>query len=274
MLARAEDLDLTGVEGLIFDLDGTLHNSGVPAPGAIELVAWARAKGMPFVFCTQDPEYGEAHVAGRLRAAGFDARVEDVVTGGAAIVSELRRRYGDQPIELLCRPIIIAHLTGRGLRMAAEGETAPAALFGMFNGFSGADLERGCAAAWRGADLYTVAYDRAFKLPTGLIPGSGGFVAAIAHVTGRWAEALGKPGLAVAEACLVKLGTKGVATLVVGDTLDADILMGKRIGARTVTPLTGTTSLADLEGLPADERPDWAIKDVSVLLEALKARAP
>jgi ribonucleotide monophosphatase NagD (HAD superfamily) len=196
------------------------------------------------------------------------------VTGGAAIVSELRRRYGDQPIEMLCRPQIVSHLTGRGLRMADEGETAPATLFGVFNGFSGADIERGCAAAWRGADLYTVAYDRAFKLPTGLIPGSGGFVAAVEHVTGRRAEALGKPGLAIAQACLAKLGTKGAATLVVGDTLDADILMGKRIGARTITPVTGTTSERDLEGLAVEERPDWAIKDVSVLLEALRARFP
>lgn len=274
MLATAQDLDLAGVEALILDLDGTLHNSGVPTSGAIELVAWLRAKGVPFVFCTQDPDYGEAHVASRLRAAGFDVREADVVTGGATIVAELRRRYSDAPIELLCSDQQIKHLTGRGLKAAEPGDNAPAALFGVYNGFSGADLERGCAAAWRGADLYVIAYDRSFRLPDGLIAGCGPFAKAVEHVTGRSSEALAKPSEAMARAALQRLGKQGSATLVIGDTLDADIQLGKKIGARTVLAMSGTTSLDDLERLPEAERPDWAVKDVSVVLEALQGRFP
>jgi HAD superfamily hydrolase (TIGR01450 family) len=272
MLATAKDLNLAGIEALILDLDGTLHNSGVPTSGAIEMVAWMRAKGVPFVFCTQDPDYGEAHVASRLKASGFDVREEDVVTGGATIVAELRRRYGDTPIELLCSDQQIAHLTARGLKAAAPGDDAPAILFGIYNGFSGADLERGCAAAWRGADLFVIAWDRSFRLPDGLIAGCGPFAKAVEHVTGRSSEALAKPSEAMARAALQRLGKQGAVTLVIGDTLDADIQLGKRIGARTVLALSGTTSLADLERLPAEERPDWAVKDVSVVFEALRAR--
>ena len=272
MLATAHDLDLRGVEALILDLDGTLHNSGVATPGAAELVAWARGVGLPFVFCTQDPEFGEAHVAARLRTAGIDAHESDVVTGGSVIVSELRRRYDDRPIELICSAQQIAHLTGRGLKAAAEGEAAPATLFGIYNGFSGADLERGCAAAWRGADLYVIAYDRSFRMPDGLIPGAGPFARAVEHVTGKRVEDLAKPSRAMAEAALARLGASGAATLVVGDSLEADIPLGKRIGARTILPLTGTGSLADIEALPADERPDWVVSDVSVVLEALKGQ--
>ncbi len=222
------------------------------------------------MFCTQDPEYGENIVAARLRESGFEARPEEVVTGGSVIVSELLKRYGGAPIELMCTERQIAHLTGRGLKAAAPGEAAPATLFGLYNGFSGQDLERACAAAWRGADLYVVAYDRSFRMPDGLIAGAGALAKAVEHVTGKNAEALGKPSRAMAEAALARLGTSGAATLVIGDNLDADIALGKRIGARTILPITGTTSLDDLADASPEERPDWVVKDVSVVLEALR----
>jgi HAD superfamily hydrolase (TIGR01450 family) len=272
MRVTAEALDLSGVEGLILDLDGTLHNSGVAAPGAVEMLAWLRARGLPFVLCTQDAEHGETRTAERLRAAGLDARPEDIVSGGAALVAFLKARYRGAPIEAIATERQAQYFVDRGIRLAAPGEKAAALLLLSYNGFSGADLDRACQAIWSGADFLTLAFDRSFRMPHGLIPGLGPFVKAVEHVTRKRARALGKPSREIAAAALAKLGTKPQSTLVVGDTLDADIRMGKNIGARTILTLSGTTSLADLKRARASERPDWAIDDVSVLFEAMRAR--
>jgi len=272
MRATAETFDLAGVEGLILDLDGTLHNGGVAAPGAIELLAWLRQRKIPFVFCTQDAEYGEAHVHSRLRAAGLDARQEEIVSGGAAAVAFLKARYDDAPIEAIATPRQGQYFADRGIRLAAKGDKPAALLLLSYNGFSGGDLDRACQTVWAGADFLTLALDRSFRMPQGLIPGLGAFAKAVEHVTRKRARVLGKPSHEIAAAALAKLGTSAGATLVVGDNLDADIRMGRNIGARTILTLSGTTSLADLTRVRPAERPDAAIDDVSVLLQALKTQ--
>jgi arabinose operon protein AraL len=272
MRTAAEALDLSGVEGVIFDLDGTLHNSGVAAPGAVEMISWLRARRRPFVFCTQDAEYGEAHILSRLQAAGFDARYEDIVSGGAVLTAFLKARYGDAPIEAIATPMQSHYLAERGIRLAAGGDKAAALLLLLYNGFSGADLDRACQTVGSGADFLTLAFDRSFRMPHGLIPGLGPFVKAVEYVTRKRARPLGKPSREIAAAALAKLGVTAKAALVVGDTLDADIRMGRNIGARTVLTLSGTTSLADVARGRPSERPDGVIDDVSVLFEAMRAQ--
>jgi len=272
MQTAADGLDLSGIEGVVFDLDGTLHNSGIAAPGAVDMIAWLRARGLPFVFCTQDAEHGEAHIFARLRAAGFDARLEEIVSGGAVLIAYLKARYGDAPIEAIANEKQLQYFSERGVRFAAPGDKAEALVLLSYNGFSGADLDRACQAVWSGADFLTLAFDRSFRMPHGLIPGLGPFVKAVEHVTRKRARALGKPSREIAEAALAKLGTTAKATLVVGDTLEADILMGRNIGARTVLTLSGSTSRTDHARASAGERPDWVIDDVSALFEAMKVQ--
>ena len=57
----------------------------------------------------------------------------------------------------------------------------------------------------------------------------------------------------------------------VGDRLDTDIRVGRRLGLTTVLPLTGVTTPAVLEATPADERPDYVVDSLEEL-PALLAR--
>lgn len=273
MLARAQDIDLTGVGGLLLDLDGTLHNKGSATPGAVELIDYCRAIKLPFVFCTQDAEHGEGAILQRLREAGIDAREDEIVTGGSLVAPQIRERCGDGPVETIATAHQLAHLRARGLRIAEPGETPVAVMLGLYGGFAAADLERACRAVWGGAKLFTLAFDRAFPTGAGLIPGIGAFAKAVEHVTGVRALCIGKPSRAFANAALARLKVKAANALVVGDTLDADIRMGRSIGARTLAVLTGSTSREDVRRAAPNSRPDWLTADVSVLLAALQGKA-
>ena len=59
---------------------------------------------------------------------------------------------------------------------------------------------------------------------------------------------------------------------VIGDRLDTDIRVGRRLGLRTVLPLTGVTSRVALEAAAEDERPDFVIESLEELPDVLERR--
>lgn len=60
-----------------------------------------------------------------------------------------------------------------------------------------------------------------------------------------------------------ELGTRSANTIMVGDTMETDILGGVQMGFKTVLTLTGSTSLEDLESYAY--RPDHIITSIQEL---------
>ena len=72
----------------------------------------------------------------------------------------------------------------------------------------------------------------------------------------------GKPYPALAETAMHRMGVTPQQTLLVGDRLQTDIKCGKNAGCATAAVLTGVSSRADIEALPANERPDYVLQSV------------
>jgi len=77
---------LRAAQGFIFDMDGTLvlgdaasggHN---PLPGAVDLLAALRGRGIPFRVFTNGTAKPPATYAAGLRKVGFDLRDEEMMT--------------------------------------------------------------------------------------------------------------------------------------------------------------------------------------------------
>jgi NagD protein len=94
-------------------------------------------------------------------------------------------------------------------------------------------------------------------------PGCGAIVRAIEAATGKSALALGKPSpITMCEAAR-QLGTE--RTVVIGDTMETDILGGVQLGFSTVLVLSGGTRRSALDGFAY--RPTHVVKSISDLLE-------
>ena len=108
-------------------------------------------------------------------------------------------------------------------------------------------LERAVNLILGGAKLIATNLDPNCPTKTGTRPGCGATVAYLETVTGIKAFSVGKPSPIMMRAARKQLGLATSQTIMIGDTVDTDILGGTQMGYRTVLTLSGSTSRAELE---------------------------
>ena len=91
-------------------------------------------------------------------------------------------------------------------------------------------------------------------------------IAAVEAVTGQTVEAtVGKPSPIILEVALAALGVAAGDAVIVGDRIETDITMGKRLGLHTILVLSGITR-------PGDPRiaalaPDHVLRSLQELVD-------
>ncbi|GIZ03394.1 glycerol-3-phosphate phosphatase [Caerostris extrusa] len=112
-----------------------------------------------------------------------------------------------------------------------------------------------------------IATNRDEQFPTEgnlIIPGAGTFVAAVEIVSGRKATALGKPEKFMLDC--IKIAHPKIdfsRTIMIGDRLNTDILLGTKHGLKTLLVGTGINSLEDVRQLElsTDEQKQLLVPD-------------
>ncbi len=74
---------------ILLDIDGVLHVSGVPIPGAVDAVARLREQGHALRFVTDNSTRPRETLAHELRELGFDLEDDELQTTPRAAASEL-----------------------------------------------------------------------------------------------------------------------------------------------------------------------------------------
>src|SRR5437660_7373719 len=101
----------------------------------------------------------------------------------------------------------------------------------------------------------------------GLRPGCGAIVAMLETATGLKAFSVGKPSPVMMRAARKELGLATDETIMIGDTMETDILGGVAMGYRTALVLTGSTRREDLKRYAY--RPDFILDSIADLCDEL-----
>src|SRR5690606_29549278 len=88
-------------------------------------------------------------------------------------------------------------------------------------------------------------------------------VAMIEEATNKKAFSVGKPSPVMMRSARKYLGMEARETIIIGDTMDTDILGGVQLGYTTILTLSGFTKKSDLNHY--DIKPDMIIKSVAEL---------
>ena len=100
----------------------------------------------------------------------------------------------------------------------------------------------------------------------GEIPDCAGMIAAVEAVTDQTVEVVvGKPSPIILEVALAALGCAPAESVIVGDRLETDMLMGRRLGLATILVLSGVTRPGDPR--IAATAPDHVLRSIRELAE-------
>ena len=83
--------EISGLRGVVFDLDGTLYQDGAALPGAREVVDRLRAAGVEVGFLTNTTSKSRRAVADKMRRLGFAVTDAEVFSPPFAAGAFLRR---------------------------------------------------------------------------------------------------------------------------------------------------------------------------------------
>ena len=179
----------------VLDCDGVIWLADDPIPGAADAVARLRGSGERGVFVTNNSYPARADHLAKLARMGMTTADEDLITSAGAAATLLEA--GEQVL-VLGGPGIVEALSNRGVEaiepgtVRGDGEIA-AVVVGFDLKFDFARLAAATTALRNGARLIASNDDATFPTSSGLLPGAGSFVAAVARAGGVEPVVAGKP---------------------------------------------------------------------------------
>ncbi|MBD3628826.1 HAD-IIA family hydrolase [Cyclobacterium sp.] len=231
--------------GFLIDMDGVIYRGGELIPGAKEFIQKLIRENYPFLFLTNNSQRNCRDVVAKLHRMGIDVQEKHIFTCAIATARYLASQ----------KPGGTAYVIGEGGLLTALHQ----------NGYSIVDDEPDYVVIGEGRTIMLESVDKAINMvmngskliATNLDPycpssnnsirsGCGAFVSMIELATGKKAFSAGKPSPVMMRIAKAELETRTANTIMIGDTMETDILGGVQMGFRTVLTLTGSTKRAEL----------------------------
>ena len=276
---------------LLVDLDGVVYRGMDPVPGVAAVLADRAARGDDVVYVTNNSMHYRADYVTRLTQMGAPVSADRVVSSSRATALFLADEHPDvRRVLAVGAGGLERELRDVGLDVTTAGHAATRAGQEQIDGYEAAGrpdavvvgldpqvtyLRLAVAADAIRAGAMFVATNRDPVYPTerGLRPGAGSIVAAIEATTGITPISIGKPEPLLLEEAARAVGREARDAVMIGDSLTTDLAAARAVGARSVVMLTGITRPADIDVLPATDRPTAVAADAAELAAALERLA-
>lgn len=230
--------------GYLIDMDGVIYRGGALIPGADRFVQRLLREDIPFLFLTNNSQRTRRDVTTKLSRLGISVDEEHVFTCAMSTARYLARR----------KPMGTAFVIGEGGLLTALHK----------NGYSVVDhspdfvvvgegrtvnleiLESAVQMILDGAKLIATNLDPNCPTKTGVRPGCGATIAYLETATGARALNMGKPSPIMMRAARKQLGLVTSQTIMIGDTMETDILGAVQMGYRSILVQSGSANDNDL----------------------------
>lgn len=273
-------MKLKHIDGIIFDLDGTIYLGESALPGAVETTTELRRRGKRLLFVSNKPLENRQAYAKKLTGMGIPARPEEVITSAFVLGDYLARTSPELKLYVIGEENLRSELRQYGLHLVDEYSDQDAYQVINPNGIEAVvvafdrtldyrKLNTAYQALKSGARFFATNADKACPMPNGSIPDAGATIASLEYLTGRQLELVaGKPSPLILQTAIQFLQLPPERCLMVGDRLETDIRMGREAGMQTALVLTGVARIEDLASLP--DSPDTVLGQLTDLLDWLE----
>ena len=258
--------------GYLLDMDGVIYRGSELIPGADLFVRTLREKNRRFLFLTNNSQRTRRDVAMRLRRMGIEVTERDIFTCAMATARFLAAQKPGGTAYVIGEGGLLNALHRNGFSVVEDDPDF--VVVGEGRTLSFEMIEKAVRLVERGARLIATNMDPNCPTEAGIRPGCGAIVAMIEAATGKEAFSVGKPSPIMMRAARKQLELSTAQTIMVGDTMETDILGGVQLGYATTLVLSGGTSKEDLTKFAY--HPDVVVPSVAdmVDLEAFEATLP
>jgi NagD protein len=247
--------------GYLIDMDGVIYRGNHAIPGAQRFIADLREREIPFRFLTNNSQRSRLDVATKLQRLGFDVEAEHVFTCAIATARFLAQQKPHGTAFVIGESGLATALHECGYAIVDRDPDYVVVGEGRTLNFE--MVEAALRMIIGGAKLIATNLDPTCPTENGLRPGCGAVVAMLEAAAGVRAFSVGKPSPVMLRAARKEIGLTTDQTIVIGDTMETDILGGTQLGFRTVLVLSGGTRAEDLARYPY--QPDIVIQSIGEL---------
>src|SRR5258708_4996462 len=230
--------------GYLIDMDGVIYRGNELIPGADRFIDDLRTSGIPFLFLTNNSARTRRDVATKLLRLGIAVEEEHVFTCAMATARYLARQKPNGTAFVIGEGGLLTALHSNGYSIVERDPDYVVVREGRTLNFEMVEAALGMVLG--GAKLIATNLDPNCPTHTGTRPGCGAVVALLEAAAGVKAFSVGKPSPVMLRAARKELKLSTDQTIVIGDTMDTDILGGAQLGFKTVLVLSGGTRRADL----------------------------
>ncbi len=254
---------MTASRAILLDVDGVLHVSMRPIPGAAETLAQLIAAGYHLCFVTNTTIFAQADLAQRLQELGLPVAPQALLTAPVATAHYIRQHFPGKRCWVLTKGNTATDFAGIELVDTASEDADVVVIGGAEEMLSYEAMNRAFRMLMRGAAFLSMHRNLYWKTHTGLQLDSGAYIHALEIATGRHAVVLGKPDRAFFEQALQMLGVAAHESIMVGDDIENDVAGAQRVGMRGILVCTGKYRANT--PLPPHVQPDAILPSLSDL---------
>lgn len=255
---------LNGIDAVLFDLDGTVFQGDRLIPDAKETIDALQAANKRVAYLSNRGNVSREAGYEKLQRHGIKATRDSIIFSSTVTALFMKKHYPQASVWLLGNKGLGEEMNQYGVQLAQAPEEADFVIVTLHDEITYGELNDAFKATSMGARMIATNSDKTYPDELGPAIDVAGFIGAIEAATGRKTElVIGKPSCFMAEAALDYLQTPASRSLIVGDSLESDIGLGRMQGMRTALVLTGNTSLAEANMLPPKRKPDYIIDSLA-----------
>jgi 4-nitrophenyl phosphatase len=261
---------LTEIDNLILDMDGVLWRGETPMPGLGAFFETLQDLDVNYVLATNNATKVATQYSEKLARFGVEVPPRKILTSAEATAAHLREEYpagvsayvvGEEGLQQAMREQGFDLLEAEGF-VGAESRTE-LVVVGFTRHVCYSQLASAAHLIVNGARFVGTNPDPSFPSEVGPLPGAGALLSFIQTGTGVEPLVIGKPGRAIFEEAMRRLGGSPQNTAMVGDRLETDIKGAQATGLYTILLLSGVTGVEKVEG--HERQPDLICQDIKEL---------
>ena len=247
--------------GFLIDMDGVIYRGKQLIPGADSFIHLLLEREIPFVFLTNNSQRTRRDVVCKLERMGIRVTESHIFTCAMATARFLAAQKPNWTAFVIGEGGLSHALHRNGY--AIVDDDPDYVVVGEGRTFNMETVEAAVRMILRGAKLIATNMDPNCPTASGTRPGCGAVVAMLETATGRKAFSVGKPSSVMMRAARKEIGLSATETIMIGDTMETDILGGVSMGYTTALVLSGGTNREDLALFAY--RPDFVLESVADL---------